>query len=455
MIGRSLVPRDARLPEAAPDAPARRMTTLLDERTIVAANLPRSPLETHSSIPAHMPLDVLAGRFVVPRDMPLTRFDPAIEHPAYAPVTVLDERVTVPVALPVVELEAKAPVAVQDLPEGLEPDVMTTGEVNLMVEPVEAPPFNWNLVARTGSIAAHLLFILFLVFSARLFPYQPPTQAQLDLARDQLTFIPYLPSDARGLPPEPPAPRSPNMRIDPRVLKEVAPSMPEPLPGPKEPEHVVRDAPTVPPPDLPEAPKPQTTDKPPDFLRNPAALQAQPAPQVQQPPANNGLILPRVSSPGRSLEQSANEAMHGDGGAPAVGFEGPSGGGGMGQGGGGGGTGLNGSLQMLTPTEGVDFTSYLQRVLASVQRNWYAIMPESARLGDKGRVTLQFRIMRNGSVPDAEPELVGTSYKEPLDRAALSSIRASSPFEPLPPAFSGPYIELRFIFLYNLPLTAQ
>jgi TonB family protein len=81
-------------------------------------------------------------------------------------------------------------------------------------------------------------------------------------------------------------------------------------------------------------------------------------------------------------------------------------------------------------------------------------MPESARLGDRGRVTLQFRIMRNGVVPEAEPSMVGSSGKDPLDRAAVSSIRASTPFEPLPTAFSGPYIELRFIFLYNIPLSA-
>ncbi len=107
---------------------------------------------------------------------------------------------------------------------------------------------------------------------------------------------------------------------------------------------------------------------------------------------------------------------------------------------------------MLTPTEGVDFTNYLARVLASVKRNWYAVMPESARLGDRGRVVLQFRIMHNGVVPDAEPAMVGSSGKDPLDRAAVSSIRASTPFEPLPPAFNGPFIELRFIFLYNMPI---
>jgi hypothetical protein len=63
---------------------------------------------------------------------------------------------------------------------------------------------------------------------------------------------------------------------------------------------------------------------------------------------------------------------------------------------------------------------------------------------------LQFRIMRDGSVPAAEPVTVRQSGKEPLDRAAVSSIRASNPFEPLPTAFSGPYIELRFTYYYNL-----
>jgi TonB family protein len=70
-------------------------------------------------------------------------------------------------------------------------------------------------------------------------------------------------------------------------------------------------------------------------------------------------------------------------------------------------------------------------------------------------VVIQFKIMKNGEVPQPDPQLTRTSGKEPLDRAAMSAIRASSPFEPLPPAFSGPFIELRFIFLYNLPLEYQ
>ncbi len=162
------------------------------------------------------------------------------------------------------------------------------------------------------------------------------------------------------------------------------------------------------------------------------------------------MILPRTS-PGKALEESLRGALQSRSGAGGE-FGGPippapSGGGGTGY--------LGGNIQMLTPDEGVDFTNYLARVLASVKRNWYAVIPESARMGEKGRVVLQFHIMRDGTVPFPEPALRETSGKEPLDRAAVSSIRASNPFEPLPPAFSGPYIELRFIFLYNLPLDYQ
>jgi len=313
-----------------------------------------------------------------------------------------------------------------------------------MVAPVETPPRDWNWLGRSGSIAFHVLFITFLLLQTKLFPYRPPTQSQIDLARQQLNFI-YMPPDVRGLPATPPAPRSPQMRIDPKILRQMAPPVvPQPLPGPKEPERVVRDTPTDPAPELPAAPKPQTQAQTP--IETP-----KPQPQTE---AQNRLILPRMSSPGRTLEQSAQQSRQsgGSGGLEQFGGQIP---GSPNYGGGGGEGYLGGAVQMLTPTEGVDFNDYLARVVDSVKRNWYSVMPESARLGDKGRVVLQFRIMSTGAVPDGEPQQVSSSGKEPLDRAAYSSIRSSSPFEPLPPAFSGPFIELRFIFLYNLPLSAQ
>ena len=120
---------------------------------------------------------------------------------------------------------------------------------------------------------------------------------------------------------------------------------------------------------------------------------------------------------------------------------------------GGNGQGLLGSgVQILTPTDGVDFSNYLERLLARVKQNWMSVMPISARMGDKGVVVMRFHIMANGNMPPPEPVLERTSGKEPLDRAAGAALTESNPFEPLPSAYTRPYIELRIIFLYNLPL---
>jgi TonB family protein len=448
MIFRQLIPREARLAAEESRPAPHRPFTLLDSRQLIPGNLPSGPLEARSSIPAHLPLDVLAARVIVPRDTPATPLDPASVRPNYPPLTILDYRVTIPPALPPARIEPKGLVPVQDLSIVLPPDVITTGEVNLMVEAVEHPEIQWNWVARTGSLLAHAVVLLLVIFQARLFPYQPPTQEQMDIARRQLSFI-YLPPDVRGLPPSPPPAPSPQVRIDPRFLREldtIDETAIEPRLGPRGPDPAASEesrpesAPVLPP-----APRPQPMPQPraPEFLQ----------PRGITPPAPaRGLILPRPSSPGRALEESAQEALRGSGGSQQFADELSGAPGGLGRGGGQG--YLGGNVEMLTPTEGVDFTNYLARVVASVKRNWLTVMPESARLGERGRVILQFRVLRDGMVP-AEPLLMGSSTKEPLDRAAISSIHASSPFPPLPPAFSGPFIELRFIFLYNLPLNYQ
>ena len=103
---------------------------------------------------------------------------------------------------------------------------------------------------------------------------------------------------------------------------------------------------------------------------------------------------------------------------------------------------------ILSDTKGVDFGPYLARIVYTVRRNWYYVIPESARLGEKGRVGVVFEILKDGSVP--ELRLVATSGAEPLDRAALAGIRASIPFPPLPKEFTGNHLVLQFMFLYNL-----
>ena len=128
------------------------------------------------------------------------------------------------------------------------------------------------------------------------------------------------------------------------------------------------------------------------------------------------------------------------------------GGSGGGRGRGGGGAQAGNGVTILTPTEGVDFQSYINRLLAKLKQNWVAVMPESFYLGDKGIVAISFRINRDGSFPGESLSIDRTSGKEPLDIAAASAIRATSPFEPLPPQFKGPNLDLRIGFYYNIPI---
>jgi TonB family protein len=107
------------------------------------------------------------------------------------------------------------------------------------------------------------------------------------------------------------------------------------------------------------------------------------------------------------------------------------------------------NLQLLSDAKGVDFRPYLIQVLQVVRRNWLAIMPESARLGQRGKVLIQFAIDRNGAVPKVV--IAEGAGLDVLDRAAVAAISASYPFPPLPGEYKGDEIRLQFAFSYNMP----
>ena len=461
MIPRTLVPLDVRPLSAAPEAakPPRRLSTGLDNRIVVTRDMPIKPLDAHTTIPSHVPLGALTSRTLVPRDMPIRPLEAVPQFPDYLPLDILESRVVVPRDVDAVSeiqetesrlFEETHPLT-PELEEVLEPDLLTTGEVNLLTRPVGERDLDWRSISRAGSIGVHILFLVLAFFSATLFPHHVPTAEDEALARQQLNFI-YLPPSVS----EPPrvSPPSPNIKIAPDTIRRVAPPT-QPPPGP-----LANNFSLTPQPELPSAPVPQPSSSAAPSASEPVAPPAHKSSALPDNPKPN-LTIPDMS-PGRALQQSVQQALkNGPTGGPR-GFEDRvsprSGGGGGGGGGGQGGSAqaqLGGNLEMLTPTDGVDFTDYFNRLLAAVRRNWYAIIPESARLGDRGRVVIQFHINRDGSVPNPEPMLMRTSGKEPLDRAAMAAIRASSPFEPLPSAFTRPDIELRFTFLYNLPLDYQ
>ena len=446
MIPRTLVPFGARPPAA--DTPSlRRRPTTLDERTLVPAMLPIVQLNGHSSIPKNLPLESISARVVVPRDIEPEAY--RVEEDKSIPLqpTDLDERIAIPqgVAPPEkVDAPLIPPADLVDL------DVFMTGEVNLLTKPKTDQKAKWDLITRVSSVAFHLVVLAAVLLQAKYFPPHPPTREQIDLANRQLTWIPPESSYSVKPKPEPKVNPPQVVHVDPKVLNKVAPPIPQPAPRPQpeRPKVELPDAPvpkaqTTPPPDLqPPAPKPDT----------PKAAPQLEAPDMPKPQAN--LRLPKNLSVQQAMREATKAPSTAGGKSGAIvgpGPRSPSPGGGVS--GPGQGTFGNG-YQILTDLQGVDFSDYMQRMLEIVRRNWYAVMPQSAMLGERGRVMLRFHINADGSVPNGDPLREMGSGKEPLDRAAVSSIRSSNPFEPLPPAFRGPFIEIRIIFLYNLPIEA-
>jgi TonB family protein len=449
MIPRTLVPRDVR-PVSPDDAkkPARRLTTYMDDRTVVPSELSDAPpLDGKTTIPAHMPLGVLISRTLVDRNMPVKRMENVTPQTEFSiPQGIQDSRVVVPAYV-----EAPAPHERKDfehapemtagLREIVEPDVFITGDANLLIQPEDKKNAKSDAAVRTISLIVHIGLILLLIFPPKFLLSRPPTQAELDLARKQLSFV-YMPPEGPSTAPPP----SPKIHITPKTLNKVTPPRETPLPP------VPQPAPQPPAKELPEAPKPQVQPPVSPQPTQPVDPVSHLEPIQPPKPTPNHLNLGLdPSSPGKQLKSQIDTASRQSGSRVVVPEQ--NGGGGVPRQGGGGarGAGMQPGVSILTPTDGVNFDDYLQRVLASVRRNWYAIMPESALMGDKGIVVLTFRITSDGVVPVPDPNLERTSGKEPLDNAAMSAIRASSPFEPLPAQFKRPSIELRFIFFYNIP----
>jgi len=105
------------------------------------------------------------------------------------------------------------------------------------------------------------------------------------------------------------------------------------------------------------------------------------------------------------------------------------------------------NVQLLSDPQGIDFRPYLIQILATVKRNWLAVMPQSVKLGRRGKVAIQFSIRKDGVVDKLV--YAQNSGAEALDRAAVAGVSASTPFPPLPTGFRGDRIVLQLNFVYR------
>jgi TonB family protein len=454
MIPRTLVPTDVRpLTEEEAKKPSRRLTTYMDDRTVVPSELSEGavPLDGKTTIPSHLPLGVLVDRTLVSRSMPAKHFEsfgPISEYPA---LDILDSRVVVPAYVEPPEQREidkfdKPPQMTAQLRELVEPDVFNTGEANLLVEPEEKRDAKEDLITRALSIAFHIAAIIFVIFLPKIFPPRVPTLDETIAAGKSLGVV-YLPSDAESLSKAPASAPAPKVHITPKTLNKVAPPRAEShaieAPPAASPERPRSDLPSAPTPHVPTNSNSASLPPPVENHTSELLLPSQPQPK---PGLNLGLPS---SSPGKQMQDQIQSAIKQSpgGGTYSGGATIP---GGNGRGGGGRGPGAGTGMQILTDTQGVNFDSYMRRLHDIVLKNWSAVLPESYYMGDKGIVVITFHIDRDGSIHVTEPVLERTSGKEALDRAVFAAIRSSVPFEPLPSQFKGPFIELRAAFFYNI-----
>jgi TonB family protein len=191
-----------------------------------------------------------------------------------------------------------------------------------------------------------------------------------------------------------------------------------------------------------EAPAPeQTRTQPAQPIPPSPQSQAPEAPRPQAVPAKPNFALGSANTADQ-LREDMQKAMQ-DRGQPSYGSQAPSGGLSMHPGAG------TGQPDILSDTQGVDFSSWLARWHYVTQRTWDPLIPDEVNppILKSGVVAVRFKVLPNGQVIDMQ--LDGRSGDTGLDRAAWGAIIASS-YPPLPREFHGPYLELRAYFLYNM-----
>ena len=338
-------------------------------------------------------------------------------------------------------------------PEALQPSLPFDRDGRKPDGPVEAPVLLIHLqddLSRSRlreafwiSLVAHLVFIIAVAMAPKYFPHRlVAVRTAEDLLRQRDATFLALPPDEQQVTERPKtniisdkdriaASRAP--QLDRKTLQELRDARPPGPPGAPQPS----SAPAMAQPDIANGLRaPGGAPQPPP----PVSTQDQEA-KLRAPAMSAKQAFGAAMSPGSAIEQAARGAA-----ASRGGYGGAAGDYGTGFTTGGG---IRSNMDILSDTMGVDFGPYLARVLHDVRQNWYGLIPEIARapLMKKGKVSIEFAIMKDGSV--AGMRLIGPSGDISLDRAAWGGISGSNPFPPLPNEFRGQYLALRFHFFYN------
>jgi TonB family protein len=322
-----------------------------------------------------------------------------------------------------------------------------------------APEYDGPRAAAIGSVVFHIAFITYLLFAPSEEPHRQTPERTL--AKRVTPLVDPPTKLTQKAPNVKPLTKELNLEaIQPKPVVKT----PSPAPASRKtfsppPAEVARNIPAPqpviqPPPEPPKVEVPKETPKLPAIVTQVAPPPPPEKPKLAfqtpaAPTTPTGPVNPQFAPP--SVSQAVQNLAHGGGG------------GGMSVGDSisdlsGSGPGLNlpasagrpkSHLELKSDPMGVDFQPYLIRVLATVRRNWQAIYPEAARLGTRGKVSIEFSIGTDGKIQKIVYS--AQSGSRPLDEAAVAALSASNPLPALPSEFKGQRIVLQFTFAYNIP----
>jgi TonB family protein len=172
----------------------------------------------------------------------------------------------------------------------------------------------------------------------------------------------------------------------------------------------------------PEKPSEQVAD---------ALILPKPQPKEGSPAAGGAAAAPTL----QGLNQAIKDAAKGvaPGGEDGSGFPNPNG-------------GFVDSGPLSFDTSWYDWGPYAAEMIRRIKLHWD--VPELARLGWKGRVTIRFYIRGDGRVEGTT--ILSKSSVPPFDYAAFQAITTSSPFRPLPKDLNSDKEGVTVTFFYNI-----
>ncbi len=289
---------------------------------------------------------------------------------------------------------------------------------------------------------AHLLAVIFILLSPRLFPEDAAARrarvlaAQQERLQDQARFVFVQPRIERPVPKAPeraePSDRDRVARSPERVDRPSNPlpfsrgNSPERVDEPSTPRETARGQGPQPDPAIgrPQSEPPSTPDpNAPKVPESPSALQL-PSARPSTSGANGRSATAGGGSLGDALRNLQRYVQHDS-------FDNQGGGGQFGP-------------EIQFDTKGVEFGPWIRRFIAQVKRNWF--IPYAA-MSMKGHVVITFNVHKDGTITDLS--VVGPCPVDAFNNAAFGALSSSNPTQPLPPEYPSDKAFFTVTFFYN------